>query len=113
MTFDEILEESDIAFDELGESATYKKASGTTRSITVIVDRAPNARLVDINRGEAPVRIFSVPNDTTRGISMSEWQPTDKLIVVDDFGASATTEFQLSNRPTASDGGRLHFKING
>lgn len=98
-----------LDLDGWGESVTYKKRTGATRTINAIVMRNLPPEIDASGVTRYPV-LAVVSNDATNGIAMSELDSgADKLAVAFRLG-QATKDIPLGV-PESQDAGMLTFKL--
>lgn len=96
-----------------GESVTYTKTDGTTRTITVIVDRRPPAKSDSMGQIITPMALVHVRNDATYGIAASEVDVGgDTITLAMRPGATAVAhQIQWADGSPQIDAGMLTFEI--
>jgi hypothetical protein len=84
-SFDAAVQNStDIALEVFGEQIIYVPAGGGSRNILAIIDREGIDALPGIAAVNAPVKYITVANDTTEGISSSEFNAGGDMAIIDD-----------------------------
>ena len=111
---DQVMLDDRFAFndtDVFGETATYKKRGGTTRSIKVVVNRNLPAEISPQGVTRFPI-LVAVTNSATYGISSTELDSgADKIAVPFRYGGDAQ-DFLLGT-PEAQDAGMMYFRLYG
>lgn len=109
--WDDILETDAAAFSELGEETiTYRKASGTTRSIGAIIDREPNEMPAGGQIGLIAGPEISVENSLTTGVTPGELDVgSDQFLLAAKKGGTATY-FRVA-MVLSQDAGRMRIKL--
>ena len=111
---DQVLLDDRLAFqdtDVFGESVTYKKKGGTTRTIKAVVNRNLPPML-DPQGVLRYVLLVSIPNSSTYGISSTELDTgADKIAVA--YRQGGDTQDYLLGTPEAQDAGQLTFRLYG
>ena len=96
--------------DGFGEEATYIKSGGATRAITIIIDRAPPAKLGEAPDSNRPMIQVLVANSATTGILASEIDlGSDSITLPARLGKSATT-FHFG-KLIGQDNGMLRLEV--
>ena len=75
---------TEITLQVFGEQIIYVPAGGGSRNILAIIDREAIEGLPGIASVNAPVKYITVANDTTKGISSSEFNSGGDMAVIDD-----------------------------
>lgn len=95
--------------DEFAEAITYRKRSGTTRSIKAIIDRHPPATREEMAEGRVPKLTITVANSATTGVSAGEWDRGEAFLVRTQLGQDIETH-SIAGPPDAQDDGALTWR---
>lgn len=96
--------------DEFGESVTFRPATGSTRTITVVVNRdiMPDANEEEL--GIKEVMLVSVANDSTYGIALTDLaggKPSIDLA----YRIGETAKTYILGHPVSIDSAQLIFRV--
>lgn len=99
--------------DAFAEALTYRKAiTAATRTVYGVVRRFSPAPGKTPTGGLQPMLRVTFPNNTTRGISTSEWKNGDEIQIAERKGGTA--KWMLLHWPTepqAHDAGMVTFEV--
>lgn len=109
---DQQMQDDQLAFlnsDEFGESVTFYPYGGTSRTITVIVNRDAPPTQDEFDSNLREVMLVSIANHATRGVTSSSYSSRDEIAL--SFRPGETAKRYLLGMPVSIDAAMLHFRI--
>lgn len=96
--------------DGFGESATLRLPSGTTRTVTVVVDRNVPPTQDEWDQGVREVMQVEIPNDATYGVTSAEVNQGKHRIDL-SFRPGETAKTYNLGAPSSIDAAHLVFRV--